>query len=250
MVMIFYTKNFSYPLKFLYASKIKIKYSNNLYANINWYVWMCFSCVCTWISVSYICTVFEHVCPPSAVCQWLIPVSITPMKLVSLHSRCGSLSATMQPLIVIFSKQMGAHSRTSAAASAHQCLQASRDTRGLIGNRSHTHTHSHFWLDLHIKSCWHGSEYIQSMLHMHTLSHSKLLVPHLIDCGTISHTHLHFCLSEASPSSQRKHLRVGGRGSVYCFLWRAWETTKGLHGLVMKEQYRHWRKERMRILHL
>lgn len=84
---------------------------------------------------------------------------------------------------------MGAHSRASAAASAHQCLQAPRDTRGLIGNRSHTHTHTLLVRFTHqiLRTC----DYIQSLLRMHTLSHTKLLAPQLIDCGTISHTHLH-----------------------------------------------------------
>lgn len=61
-------------------------------------------------------TPLQHILPLIA----YPPVAIIPMMLDAFSPRCAPLSATKQRLIVMFSRQMGAHSTSSAGASAHQ----------------------------------------------------------------------------------------------------------------------------------
>lgn len=61
-------------------------------------------------------TPLQHILPLIA----YPPVAIIPMMLDAFSPHCAPLSVTEQHLIVMFSQQMGAHSTSSAGASAHQ----------------------------------------------------------------------------------------------------------------------------------
>ncbi len=102
-------------------------------------------------------------------------------------------------------------------------------------------THTDDWT--HTQAITHTHRHTQ----YHTLNYSDPHTNTLTQCVTDTCS---LCLSKAPPSPQRKHLRVRGRGSFYCFLWRACEANEGLHRRVMSEGQRDRKTQRMRILHL
>lgn len=105
-----------------------------------------------------------------------------------------------------------------------------------------THTHALH----HIYTCNHAHRPVnpQADHYTHTYHTLNYLEPH---SNTLSHNVSHtlaLCVFQRPlRRPQRKHLRVRGRGSVHCFLWRACETNRGLYRRVMIEGWRNTKGE-------
>lgn len=109
----------------------------------------------------------------------------------------------LDPAIVIFWQQMGGH---------WSWLWATGDTRGLIGNRSHTRIHTHLWLlsRVHSRARADQPKCRTSHTQYHTLNYSDSHVNTLQQC--VTHTHGHsgapLCPQRKAPRGERKGVRV------------------------------------------
>lgn len=108
------------------------------------------------------------------------------------------------PVIVTFWQQMGDH---------WSWLWATVDTRGLIGNRSHTRIHTHLWLlsRVHSRAQADQPKCRTSRTQYHTLNYSDSHVNTLQQCVTHTDMQGPLCVPRG------RHLGVRGRGSGYCF---------------------------------
>lgn len=136
------------------------------------------------------------------------------------------------PAFVMFWQQMGGH---------WSWLWATGDTRRLIGNRSHTRIHTHLWLlsRVHSRARADQAQCRTSHTQYHTLNYSDSHVDALQQCVT------HIDTQGPLFVPRGRHLGVRGRGSGYCFWWRAWETR---HRWIMPGSWRDRRTRRMNVL--